>query len=216
MARWGMAIDLRKCNGCQTCTVACKIENFTPKGLLWGQVYDYETGQYPTVQRRFLPALCMHCESPPCRDVCPTGATKKREDGIVYVDYQRCTGCQACALACPYEARFLYTERDGYFDRRRTPYEQFPYEWRAPSQRFTNGTMTKCTFCMHRIDQHPNKRPGIDPEATPACVVACITGARIFGDLDDSESEINKVIRERRGFTLLPELGTGPSVYYLP
>jgi len=162
----------------------------------------------------------MHCQEPPCEDVCPTGATAQREDGIVYVDYDKCIGCQACALACPYDARFFLEKngRDGYFGKRRTPYEEFPYELRAPSQRFVEGTMTKCTFCMHKIDEGLGQglQPGVDPEATPACVVSCIANARFFGDLNDPQSEVSRLIRERAGFQPLAELGTDPSVYYLP
>ena len=217
MARWGMVIDLKKCTGCQTCTVACKVENFTPPGVLWARTYDYEEGTYPAVTRRFLPGVCMHCGDPPCRDVCPTEATVKREDGIVYIDYDKCIGCQACALACPYDARFFLEDGNGYFERA-TPYEEFPYELRAPSQRFVPGTMTKCTFCMHKIDDGlaQGLTPGVDPEATPACVLSCIANARYFGDFDDPQSEVSRLTRERAGFQLLDALGTDPSVRYLP
>lgn len=217
MARWGMVIDLKKCVDCQTCTVACKVANFTPPGVFWARVYDYEVGKYPTVTRQYLPAVCMHCRKPPCKEVCPTGATQQREDGIVFVDYDKCLGCQACVLACPYEARFFIAGGNGYFGKRLTAYEEFPYELRAPYQRFVPGTTTKCTFCMDRIDAglQQGMQPGRDPDATPACVTSCIANARFFGDLDDPHSEVSRLIRERRAFRLHEEMGTDPSVYYL-
>ncbi len=218
MARWGMVIDLKKCVGCQTCTVACKDGNFTPPGVLWARVYDYEVGEYPAVTRRFLPLVCMQCGNPPCKDVCPTGATQQRSDGIVFVDYNRCLGCRACVLACPYEARLFLDTLIGYFGKQpQTPYETFPYELRAPHQRFVPGTTTKCTFCMHKIDRGLDQglQPGIDPEATPDCVNSCIANARFFGDIEDPNSNVSRLIREWRGFRLHEELGTEPSVWYL-
>lgn len=218
MARWGMVIDLKRCVDCQTCTVACKVQNFTPPGVFWARVYDYEEGRYPAVTRHYLPTLCMHCQEPPCKEVCPTGATQRREDGIVFVDYDKCLGCKACTLACPYEARFFLEDANGYFGKKVTPYESFPYELRAPYQRFRAGTSTKCTFCMDKIDTGLRKglRPGVDDEATPSCVTSCIGKARFFGDLDDPNSEVSLLIRERRAIRLHEELGTEPSVYYLP
>jgi len=216
MPKWGMVIDLEKCIGCQTCTVACKVGNFVPPNIFWGKVDDYEIGEYPNVTRMFLPRLCMHCEDAPCVAVCPTKASIKREDGIVYVDYEKCLGCGYCVVACPYNARALYKNRKGYYGKR-TPYEDFPYELRAPHQKYIVGTCTKCTFCMHKIDKGIAKglKVGQDPEATPDCVLSCIAKARYFGDLDDPNSEVSKLIKQRRAFRLLEELGTKPSVYYL-
>jgi len=86
VSRYGMVIDLKRCVGCDTCSVACKAENATPRGALWNRVLKYETGEYPHSQLKFLPITCMHCEEPPCEKVCPSGATRKREDGIVVID----------------------------------------------------------------------------------------------------------------------------------
>ena len=114
--RWGMVIDLRRCVGCQTCTIACKQEHGLPAGVQWRFVADCEVGEYPDVRRVFLPMQCMHCAEPPCVPVCPTGASRRREDGIVWVAYDACVGCGYCAVACPYHARHLVHEARGYFE----------------------------------------------------------------------------------------------------
>ena len=209
--RWGMVIDLVRCVGCQTCTIACKQENGLPADVVWRFVADCETGQYPDVRRLFLPMQCMHCAEPPCVPVCPTGASQQREDGIVWVDYRRCVGCGYCAVACPYRARHLIHAADGYFPGGPTPPEE------ATAQPERRGVMTKCTFCVHRLDHGTcnGLKPGVDAEATPACVVACIAGAIVFGDLDDPESRVCQLIKERGAVQLMPELGTQPSVFYL-
>jgi phenylacetyl-CoA:acceptor oxidoreductase subunit 1 len=215
--RWGMAIDLKRCIGCMACVMTCKLENFTPPGIFWNKLYDYEIGEYPSVTRRFLTVPCMHCEKPSCVEVCPTGASIQREDGIVYVDYSKCIGCGYCVVACPYKARTQYKEEKSYYAEP-TLRDKFPYELRAEYQRFKVGTTTKCTFCMDRINSGMSMglKPGLDPEATPICVINCPTVARTFGDLDEPGSEVSRLITGRKGYRLLEELGTEPSVWYLP
>jgi len=218
MPRWGMVIDLSKCIGCGACMVACVVENFLPAGVLWNHLRDYETGKYPDVRRNFVPVQCMHCAEPVCVEVCPTGATTKRPDGIITVDYDKCMGCRACEVACPYRARQIYEDSRFYYDNQPIPPEEFPYELRYEHQRFRVGTATKCIFCYHRIDEGIKRglKPGVDIEATPACVVNCPVKARYFGDLEDTNSEVSQLIRTRDGFQLLKELGTDSSIYYLP
>jgi phenylacetyl-CoA:acceptor oxidoreductase subunit 1 len=217
MARWGMVIDLKRCTGCQACAIGCKAENLTPPGIKWARVLDYETGRYPKTRREFRPVLCMHCQNPPCVAVCPTGASMQREDGIVWVDYTRCIGCEQCRVACPYDARHLYEDRVPYFETGFTPLEEVNLEL-IGIQKHKSGTVQKCTFCMHRINAgiKAGLKPGIDWEATPACVNACPTGARIFGDLNDPKSEVSRLIKYRYGYQYRAELDTKPSVYYLP
>ncbi|UCG67637.1 MAG: 4Fe-4S dicluster domain-containing protein, partial [Deltaproteobacteria bacterium] len=108
MARWGMVINLNKCIGCYACMIACKQEHFLPPEIFWARVLMGESGKYPTVRKLIYPVLCNHCEEAACVDVCPTGATTKREDGIVVIDYDRCVGCRYCMMACPYQQRTFY------------------------------------------------------------------------------------------------------------
>jgi len=198
--RYGMVIDTKRCIGCHACTMACKQEKGTPPDMWWSKVLATETGKYPNTQLNFLPVLCMHCQNPPCVDVCPTGASFKREDGIVVVDYDKCMGCGYCRVACPYDARDFVKEIKGYYPGRDlTPYEQTMYA------KHQAGVAEKCNFCLERVAQGQE----------PACVATCPAYARHFGDLDDPNSEVSKLIAQRNGYQLLPELGTEPSVYYL-
>jgi len=199
--RYGMVIDLKKCIGCYGCHIACKSENCTPPGILWSRVLQYEWGKYPSIRRISLPVLCMHCADPPCEKVCPTGATARRPDGIVTLDSMKCIGCMSCVIACPYRARSLHAKEAEYFPGQGlTPYEMVGY------QKHPTGVVEKCDFCLSRLEQ------GLEP----ACVVGCMAKARYFGDLDDHYSEVSQLIRNRGGFQIYPELGTDPSVYYLP
>jgi len=199
MVRYGMVIDLRRCIGCHACSMACKVENFTGPGVFWSFVEDEEVGTYPSVIRRFIPRLCMHCEHPACVDVCPTGASHQREDGIVLVDSDTCVGCQSCIVACPYGARYFIKEYAGYFKLGETPYEKIG------KTKHKAGVVEKCTFCKDRLEEGKE----------PACVRACPVKARIFGDLHSPTSEVSKLIRSRHGFQFHKDLGCEPSVYYL-
>jgi phenylacetyl-CoA:acceptor oxidoreductase subunit 1 len=205
-----MVIDLRRCVGCQTCTLACKQEHGLPAGTQWRFVADCEVGAYPDVRRVFLPMQCMHCAEPPCVPVCPTGASRRRADGIVWIEYGACVGCGYCAVACPYHARHLIDDAAGYFA------EPTPAE-RATARPARHGVMTKCTFCRERVDggRSAGLVPGVDPDATPMCAVSCIAGAIVFGDLDDPTSRVRKLIAGTNAAPLAPECGTEPSVYYV-
>lgn len=112
MARFGMVIDLQKCIGCYACVVACKQEHFLPPGMFWGRLVISETGQYPMVRKILYPILCNHCEDAICVKVCPTGATTKKENGIVVIDYNKCVGCRYCLVVCPYQQRTYYDNGD--------------------------------------------------------------------------------------------------------
>jgi len=207
--RWGMVIDLSKCVGCQYCVYACQAVNDTTDDMRWNvHLLDLtETGQPFHMTRP-----CMHCLDAPCVHVCPVGATYQRSDGLVAMDYDRCIGCRYCMVACPYDARhFNWFERTD-----ENPYEP---EWgSAEVERRVRGTVEKCTFCSHRLDRGLEQGliPGVDRAATPACVNICPVGARKFGDLADPESEVARIIATLPTFRLREDLGTEPSVYYVP
>ncbi len=197
---WGMVIDLRKCIGCQSCAMACKTEKGTPPGIFYRRVFEEEIGEYPLAKRVYLPVSCNHCREPPCKDVCPTGATGQRDDGIVTIDKDLCIGCKYCIMACPYSARMAVREIRPYYGSKFTPYEEVRYAEHLV------GTNEKCDFCLPRLEQ------GLKP----ACVQTCPTNALYFGDLDDPHSEVSQLIRTRSGYQLKPEYGTDPCLFYLP
>jgi len=199
--RWGMLIDTRLCpEGCTDCVTACSTE--FGWGPAAGQGPRPETdpqwirkiaGKDPDTGASFsLPVMCQHCAEPPCVDVCPTGASFKRADGIVLVDRHICIGCRYCMMACPYKARsFVHEEVQ----------DQKPYAPRG------KGTVEACTLCVHRIDRG----------GQPACVEACAAAghnAMIFGDLGDPASEISRRVAEHRTTRIRADLGTDPGIHY--
>ncbi len=233
MVRYGMVIDLSRCIGCRSCAVVCKMVNAQPPGTWWQRVetvgseeHMVPVGEYPNLSEVFLPVPCMHCENAPCVKVCPVGATWTREDGLVLVDFERCIGCRYCITACPYGVRqFNWQDPD---ENVREGFERagfdsnwyadgeyrygYPVDHRTEDGRLVytskrpRGVVEKCTFCVQFVDQ------GI----SPACVRGCPGNARIFGDLDDPNSEISKVLKDRSAFRLLEDLGTEPKVFYIP
>ena len=215
MTRWGMVIDLRKCVGCYACMVSCKQDHFLPPNIFWNRLVVGETGKYPTVTKQLYPVLCNHCDEAACVKACPTGATSKREDGLVSINYDECVGCRYCLIACPYQQRTYYSNgKKEYFPGQGLTELELIGQELYPLQ---PGTVVKCNFCMERIDQGLAKGliPGADREATPVCVNACPPKARTFGDLDDPDSEISTLIKHRKGQQLHTEYGTDPSVYYV-
>ncbi|ROR32497.1 4Fe-4S dicluster domain-containing protein [Inmirania thermothiophila] len=211
MSRWVMVADLRRCVGCQTCTAACRHTNATPPGVQWRWVLDMEYGEYPDVTRAFVPVGCQHCDDPPCMHVCPSTATRKRADGIVTIDYDLCIGCAYCAVACPYQARYKVEEQ-------RYAYGAQPMEYEAAREDPRRlGVAQKCTFCSDRVDAGLARglTPGVDPDATPACVNSCIAQALHFGDIEDPDSNVSRLLAENRYFRMHEELGTNPGFYYL-
>jgi len=197
--RWGLLIDNTKCaDGCTDCVTAC----FTANGIQLPSVPPKETDpqwirkvelkDMRTGRTQSLPVMCQHCEEPPCVDVCPTGASFKRADGIVLVDKHICIGCRYCVMACPYKARSFIHE---------ALTDQKPDVPRG------KGTVESCTLCVQRVDR----------DEQPACVEACSQAgheAIIFGDLNDANSEIAKRVAGRATVQLRADLALNPNVRY--
>jgi molybdopterin-containing oxidoreductase family iron-sulfur binding subunit len=209
--RWAMAVDFQKCQwdqGCNQCIAACKHAHNIPDvpekahevKWIWKELYKSVFPQQsewvdPALTSHPLMLLCNHCSNPPCTRVCPTGATWKRGDGIVMMDWHRCIGCRYCMAACPYESRsFDFGDPRGEIANINP---DFPTR--------TKGVVEKCNFCEERLGRGQ----------CPACVEECRGHALIFGDLNDPASEIRTVLRSRYAMQRSPELGTGPSVFYL-
>jgi Fe-S-cluster-containing dehydrogenase component len=207
--RWAMVIDQGKCTGCGYCTLACRAHNDVPPQISWTRVLEAgKIGDRPV----YLPRPCMHCEHAPCVEVCPVRAARRRADGVVMMDYDRCIGCRYCEVACPYGARaFNWEAFTG-------PNPAVP-AWGDPEvPRRPRGVVEKCSFCYQRIDRGLalGLMPGVDTEATPACVVVCPVHARLFGDLNDAESPVSRALANNPSYRLREDLGTAPRVYYLP
>lgn len=204
--RYVIAIDTKKCAGCHTCAIACKAENGAPDGIWWNRILtnggasmDEPAGEYPNFSLSFLPVACQHCENPACVKVCPVGATyKDPETGVVRQDYDKCIGCRMCMSACPYTGvRSFNWEEPKYASGLATGDEDVPAHQKH--------VVEKCTMCWHRLAR------GEEPE----CIGACLTRARLWGDLNDPDSEVAKKIASREYKQLLSDRGTQPNVYYL-
>jgi molybdopterin-containing oxidoreductase family iron-sulfur binding subunit len=217
--RYGMVIDTRRCVGCKACVVACKQENKTPPGVSYTVVLDGVLENRPDDKPLFMTKPCFHCENPPCVSVCPVGATYKRsQDGIVVVDYERCIGCRFCFTGCPYGARYFDFGEDYPSVAESTQFAQLPspeyrqFRTRAAGQS-PIGNVRKCTFCVHLQDE--NGQYDQAAGRWPACAKTCTGHAIHFGDFNDPDSDVSRLLAARQAIRLKEELGTQPNVYYL-
>lgn len=192
MTRYAMAIDLEHCTGCGTCVVSCQLHNALRPGVAWTRLEELEWGTWPDIGRAYLSHACLHCDEPLCVRVCPTGASHKRDDGIVVVDDEICIGCGVCVTACQYGARTI-TVNDGWHYAAPGP---APYEAEGAHR---THVAEKCSFCAPRLAQ------GL----SPACVDSCPIQVRFFGDLDDPGSAVSEYVRTT-GAESIP----GTAVYY--
>ncbi|OUT61822.1 MAG: 4Fe-4S ferredoxin [Rhodopirellula sp. TMED11] len=208
------AINLSVCNGNGNCVKACHEENNHDRATHQSYIRVLEMdkgsmdlgngdseyqGVVPKDGEFYLPVQCQQCDEPPCVDVCPVKATWKEEDGIVVIDYNWCIGCRCCEAACPYHARRFNWKQP-----------EIPAEEVNPDQSYLSnrirpaGVVEKCTYCLHRT------RRG----KLPACLEACPTGARVFGNILDPESNIRWILENKRVYVLKEELGTKPAFFY--
>jgi molybdopterin-containing oxidoreductase family iron-sulfur binding subunit len=219
-----MVIDLDRCTGCQACVVSCQAENNVPinteqnflqrRAIEWIRVERYWEGEYPNVKARYIPVPCMQCMNAPCEPVCPVYATYHTDQGLNMQVYNRCIGTRYCAANCHWHVRFFNFWEPKWPDSLK---EQLnPYVTVR-----SRGVMEKCTFCVQRINHATQEatlqgRTVQDGEFTSACAQACPTRAIVFGDLNDGNSQVAKTIAgTKRGYRLLEDLGTEPSVFYL-
>ena len=212
--QFAYALNLSVCIGCRRCVDACNVENNhdRPTHQSYIRVLEMTNGSIDMEQGRvdydhdvpadgkyYMPVQCQQCENPPCTKVCPVEATWQESDGVVVVDYNWCIGCRYCEAACPYHARRFNW---------RAP--EVPADEINPNQSYLSnrirpqGVVEKCTFCLHRT------REG----RLPACLEACPTGARVFGNVLDPDSDIRWVLENKRVFVLKEELGTRPRFFY--
>lgn len=206
MAKWVMVIDLDRCAGCNACSIACKYENSVSLGIRRRKTVSYSSGDWAASSTRsqIIPRNCQMCENAPCEKVCPTKATHYAKDGTVQIDYDKCIGCNYCIAACPYGAREYNSKEEV------RPYHNPD----VPKRR--EGVVEKCTFCSHRKakGEYTNTEHGKLGRMT-ACSQICAPGATWFGDLDDPNSVVSKLVKSDRAVQLFPEIGTKPRVYYL-
>ncbi|MFA6318444.1 MAG: 4Fe-4S dicluster domain-containing protein [Elusimicrobiota bacterium] len=217
--KWAMAVDLGRCVGCQSCTLACQSENNVPvvgpervlKGreMHWMRVDRY----YEAGRVLFEPMLCQHCDDAPCETVCPVSATNHSPEGLNQMAYNRCVGTRYCSNNCPYKVR-----RFNFFEYAGHTKEPLDLAFNPEVTVRPRGVMEKCTFCVQRIDEakaqaRSQGRKLKDGDIVPACAAACPAGAIVFGDVNDPKSRISQAFRDPRGFRVLEELGIKPSTY---
>ena len=221
--KWGMAVDVDRCTGCQACVMACQTENNIPlstediyrqkRTFAWIRVERYWYGEFPNVKARFIPIMCQHCENAPCEPVCPVFATYHNTEGMNVQIYNRCVGTRYCGNGCPYNVRF---------------FNYWEPVWPTSLRNQLNpdvtirsrGIMEKCSFCVQRIRRVSREavrdgRDLVDGDIETACTEACPTNALVFGDFNDDRSRVSVMKNDDRKYTHLDKLNTEPNVVYL-
>jgi molybdopterin-containing oxidoreductase family iron-sulfur binding subunit len=208
-----MVVDLARCKNAKKCISACNKSHFITGENAWIKVYKMQESEQTAPY--WQPTLCMHCDKPPCVKVCPVDATFKREDGLVLIDSDRCIGCRFCMAACPYGTRVFNWEEpnQGETTEINLHLEHMEYSPDYAGLPSKIGTVDKCDFCPHMIDK----------KELPHCVTACPNGVFFFGDAyedsvtnGDETFRLSTLLEEKAGYRLMENLGTEPSVYYLP
>lgn len=223
-----MVIDLQGCTGCGGCIISCKNENNLDSGVFWSNKISRTTGRFPNVRFEYIPTLCNHCEKAPCVQVCPTAAMHKGPGDITMHDPKKCIGCKTCMAACPYGSiyfnkkkphKFWKSEKSLIKGGTSSPMEvtqkvkgrSIPYynpdrerNLKGSGLRY-RGIVEKCTLCDHRVKKGD----------LPYCIMRCPAKARIFGDLNDPNSEVSRILAMYHPMRLKEHLGTEPKVFYV-
>jgi phenylacetyl-CoA:acceptor oxidoreductase 27-kDa subunit len=216
-------IDATRCMGCRSCVAACAVENHYTPDASWNVMIEFEVGTYPNVRKSYNTMACMHCEQPACKAACDAAgfhAITKNQFGAVVVDYAKCTGCGYCASTCPYGVPQINKDVKGLSPGKgAVGAELIPVAQRHPTHQKKKNAMEKCTFCSHKLEKAVADgkvdRIGKDQAYTPTCDIVCPVQARVFGDMDDPNSDVAKRIKSTGAVQLKTQFGTAPQVYYV-